>query len=178
MTLDDLFFIHIPKTGGTYVKFSLPGLPCSRKFNSITHATVNDSINLIGKRTLFTVVRNPYDWLESFYYWNLNGAKIKKKNQELLKYNSFQDFILDKGFLHLGPKQSDYLNGKVKPENILKTENLTTELKNFLKNNGIQETVLEEKIRENKLKEKVNWTKEMKTIVQDYYKEDFNLGYN
>lgn len=177
MTLDDLFFIHIPKTGGTYVKFSLPELPCSRKFNSITHATVNEAAHLIENRTLFTVVRNPYDWLESFYYWNINGAKVRKRNPEVQKYTNFQEFILDKGFVHLGMKQSDYLCNKVLPENILKTENLTAELSWFLKTNGITTNVLQDPIRVNTLKEKVYWTNKMKLIVQDYYEEDFKLGY-
>ena len=177
MTLDDFFFIHIPKTGGTYVKFSLPDLPCARKYNSTTHATVEEAKDLIGSRTLFTVVRNPYDWIESFYFWTINGAKVRKRNPEVQKYKTFQDFILNDGFVHFGLKQSDYIGNSILPNNILKTENLTVELTNFLKTNGVQHDVLQEKIRVNELKEKVMWTEDMKAIVQHYYADDFKLGY-
>ena len=174
MDVNDLFFIHVPKTGGTYVKFSIPELPSATMYNLPTHSCVEDIHHVLNNRLLFTVVRDPYDWLESFYFWNNYGARAKKRDKNILKYETFDSFILDAGFKFLPGKQSDYIHG-IPKSCIIKTENLTSELDSFLLSNGIKHDLLPNKVRENITKPNIFWSEEMRVVVNDYYADDFIL---
>lgn len=72
-------------------------------------------------------------------------------------------------------KQHEYLHHCVPYINILKTEYLNTDLKIFFARYGKNIEISTEKIRENKQKVSVLWTPEMKNIVYDYYKKDFDV---
>lgn len=178
MTAKDFFFIHIPKTGGTFVEKRIPDLTYPGKLKLKTHATLNDCKNYIDKKIVFSVVRNPYDWLESFYFFEHTRSKVKKRNPEILKYKCFEDFILDNNFHILGICQHQYLDNSVPITNILKTESLNNDLKKFFGKYGIILNFSEERIRVNSNKQPVTWTTEMKNLVYNFYKEDFErFGY-
>lgn len=179
MKFENFFFIHIPKTGGTFVTKNIPNLTLSRHYDLPTHATYNDCKYHLDNKIVFSVVRNPYDWLESFYFFEHTRSKVKKRNPEVLKYDSFDQFILEKGFVNLGSQQHEYLHHKIPDENILKTESLNTMLKEFFGKYGKVIDFPEEKIRVNNFKQKICWTNEMRNLVKCHYKKDFErFGYN
>ena len=179
MKLENFFFIHIPKTGGTFVAKSIPNLTLSKHYDLPTHATYSDCKYHLDNKIVFSVVRNPYDWLESFYFYEHTRSKVKKRNPEILKYKTFDKFVYEKGFINLGPRQHEYLHRNIPLENILRTESLNLMLKKFFGKYGKDISVPNEKIRVNHLKSKINWTEEMKDLVQTYYKDDFELfGYS
>jgi hypothetical protein len=172
MKFKDLFFIHIPKTGGTFVTKNLKGINYAKKFRYPTHSTYSDCKYLCENKIIFTVVRNPYLWLESWFYFGI------ERNNDIKKYKSFNKFITNEGFLNLngGLRQYEYINLKMPTEHILKTENLNEDLKKFLNLHNIKFNINEERIRENTKKpNNIFWSKEMKRIVNDYYSKDFKI---
>lgn len=176
---DDLFFIHIPKTGGTYVRYTLKSISSCIDHGMITHSTYSECQHLIKDKVPFTVVRNPYDWIASWYYFEHTRSKKYKRDPNVTKYKTFEDFILNKGFYNLNRPliQSQYTTG-IDKNNILKQENLIQDLDQFLKSNGYKFILPKEKIRENKLKQPIVWSNKMKDIFLSKYLEDFlNFGY-
>ena len=194
-----LLFIHIPKTGGTYVEevFNKYNYKIGRFDNNkhlqeknkcnFWHTPVkyNKNINFKDYR-VFTVVRNPYDRIISEYNWgnfgefykNLNVSKNTEINQFISKLNT-NEKIYD-GDCHLLPQSeylTDYYGNKV--ENIIHQENLDEELEKFINKYKLNVKLKKQK---NNIKEK-NYTQndlttESKNIIKNYYKEDFKLlGY-
>lgn len=88
-------FIHVPKTGGTSIEWALQNkkVPIEQK-----HKTSNEICELHPvaweQYFKFTVVRNPWDWLVSWYYW-----------RKLVKKMSFKEFLLNYNL----SKKYDYL---------------------------------------------------------------------
>ena len=128
---NSLFHMHIPKTGGTYVKNLLaeinllkhysPGhMKCSENF--YFYPDPSDSIPKLGlyqnqegfKESLrFCVIRNPFEWLVSFYYHTNNFADFNQIEQKGVggvrgMYPNFSRFVEaycnDKDFWPLGLK--------------------------------------------------------------------------
>lgn len=178
MKLENFFFIHIPKTGGTFVTKRILNLTLSKHYGLPTHATYNDCKYFIDNKIVFSVVRNPYDWVESFYFYEHTRSKVKKRNPKVLMYKTFDQFVYEQGFVHLGPRQHEYLHRKILPENILRTETLNFDLRQFFGKYGKIIEFPDEKIRVNHMKQKIIWTKEMKDLIRSYYKDDFEqFGY-
>tara|TARA_Y100000992_G_C21272879_1_gene497932 strand:+ start:425 stop:1108 length:684 start_codon:yes stop_codon:yes gene_type:complete len=194
-----LLFIHIPKTGGTYVEevFNKHNYKIGRFDNNkhleeknkcnFWHTPVkyNKNINFKDYR-VFTVVRNPYDRIISEYNWGsfgeyykkLNVSKNTEINQFISKLNT-NEKIYD-GDCHLLPQSeylTDYYGNKV--ENIIHQENLDKELEKFINKYKLNVKLSKQK---NNIKQK-NYTQndlntESKNIIKNYYKEDFELlGY-
>lgn len=73
-------FVHIPRTGGTSLSETLAGFGIQKQgkanFDSIyfKHATAKDLKRMLGDEFdtffRFSVVRNPWDWVVSNYYFN------------------------------------------------------------------------------------------------------------
>lgn len=178
MKYKNFFFIHIPKTGGTFVVKRIPQIQYAKKYFLPTHSSYSDCKYILENKIPFTVVRNPYTWLESFYYFNCFHHKEHKRNLDVIKFNDFYSFIYNKGFVYLGKKQHEYLGKSFPKENILKTESLNSDLIEFFLRYGKAVEFSDEKVRVNENKRKIKWTDEMKNIVYDYYSEDFHrFGY-
>lgn len=99
---DNLFFIHIPKTGGTSIKFHLLNNKLSGgKLLKPTHYTYDWFIKTdpkFKKKISFTIIRNPFDRFVSMFRFFTKEDRIKKQfgtnyNHILNKINSFEKFI-------------------------------------------------------------------------------------
>ncbi len=116
LVLPKSVFVHIPKTGGTWVRRAIEKsmglekdsseieLPSAEKWGHLAHAKVKDlkreANDVIEDRFMFAFVRNPLDWLKSCY--------MEKVYPEFVDYNlnfvtppkekiTFKEFVLEKG---------------------------------------------------------------------------------
>lgn len=168
--LGDFLFIHIHKTGGSSVKnFFHKG-----KGDKASHMTVKSIIKNIGmekfkKYSTFCVVRNPYDLIVSHYSYRVQTNRIKKIN--------FNDFILNKHFLHV-PPQVEYLkyNNEIYCNDILRYENLVDDVDKFITKHNINLNISNfPHSRKSKRKDYKEYftNKEVLDVVNEHYKEDF-----
>ena len=94
-----LIFIHIPKTGGSFLENKLQSLAADeyneyRRMSS--HFTINEYLNKIDKKYIvFGVVRNPYDRIMSAYNMIVRSSWSGHKNTyiKLNKPKTFETFI-------------------------------------------------------------------------------------
>lgn len=114
-------FVHIPKTGGTSLALALEGramkddvmlgdTPKARKRRRRVqgvasrgrlwkHSTLADIDGLISVEALsdlfaFTLVRNPWDRVVSYYHW-LRAQRFNHPMVQLAKAKGFEAFVLD-----------------------------------------------------------------------------------
>lgn len=88
MNRDKIQYIHIPKTGGTFV------LNCLYSTNNLSaeHIRIQQSNKIV-----LSCIRNPYNFYESFFnFFNEPNHKISNKFQYIAKeYNNIDIFIND-----------------------------------------------------------------------------------
>jgi len=192
-----LLFIHIPKTGGTFVEDEF------KKYNynvgrydpnknlrtkstcSFWHTPLKNNKNInFNDYITFTVVRDPYDRIISEYNWK----GFSHNNYGLTKDSEINDFvsklntndIIYKGDCHLVP-QTEYLTDAYgnKVQHILHQEHLNEELNEFIKTYRLGIELSTEKIQKksrNHTKDELNDTS--LKFIQKYFKKDFDyLGY-
>jgi chondroitin 4-sulfotransferase 11 len=101
-------FVHIPKTGGTSVEVALQGHP---EPDSIIHKTAleykNQNSDIWDDYFKFTIVRNPWDLMVSWWKWRMRNKKTTfpgfiKNQKNLIPGNEYLkpgltyfDFISD-----------------------------------------------------------------------------------
>lgn len=189
-----LLFIHIPKTGGTFVEDEF------KKYNynvgrhdpnknlrtnstcSFWHTPLksNKKINFKDYIT-FTVVRDPYDRIISEYNW-ANFPRYKgtglTRDTEINDFVSElnKDQIIYKGDCHLVP-QTEYLTDAYgnKVQHILHQEHLNEELNEFIKTYKLNiqlSTQKRNKQSRNHTKDELNDTS--LKLIQKYFKKDFD----
>ena len=95
-------FIHIPKTGGTSIENALLG--GKKQPTRIKHKRAKDYLKQYPKEWKqyfkFTVIRNPWDWMVSWYYWRGQNSKT-----------SIKEFLTNYRLVH--KKNSNYLPKKI-----------------------------------------------------------------
>jgi len=74
----NLVFVHVPRTGGTFVRKTLEGhLAVDPNAPSLaTHAPYRDLDRRFRDRPGFYVVRNPWDWYVSWYHYLLARGPV------------------------------------------------------------------------------------------------------
>jgi hypothetical protein len=129
-------FVHVPKTGGSSIQKWLLDNTNSCVAKSSKHHTLNTLEEKYGKFNFsFAVVRNPWDWCVSWYYFTRDRAlrrisKPKNKGKFSLEYNQqvLEDF--EKGFEYF--IENTNLKGQhqttIDVSYIMKLENINTDI--------------------------------------------------
>ena len=178
----DLYFIHIPKNGGTsfenhFLETSLGHYPITMYDQSIHDKTV-------------AIVRNPYTRLISCYnyskmeksYWHSTDASTRFGKHDLYDYccsHTFEEFIEDVcvtrtlfNHLQIKPQFTWVMNNKGKiPTNIIHLENMNEELSSLF---GFEVNM--SKINTSNTNNYSGYfTTDMENKVQHAFRKDFEL---
>ena len=184
-------FIHIPKTSGNSLSLFLKdfidnvvilrssnmgenqgiSIICEKTKKDIKHENITYYRNAYGEKIKnyfkFTIVRNPYDRILSFYFWS------KGKKDQVFNRNEFINFIKNNDSF-----QHKYIDNTF---HIIYFENLIDELKNIECFKDIVDfdnyPTLNASSNSKKNYIKI-FDKELKDLVFNKYKKDFELfGY-
>lgn len=191
-------FIHIPKNAGTYLRKIFPGM--NGGHDHITLATIRRYMpKLVRNNHTFAIVRNPWERTVSMYNnhvntnhmdikgWGNYGMRILRKH----KVRNFTDFVRllykhRNKIRGLGEivweKQIHFISdkkGKVIVDQIIRMENLDTEIERLKKRFDITLPTPPNKINVSGTKEyRTYYTPETKALVSIIFKEDIALtGY-
>jgi chondroitin 4-sulfotransferase 11 len=148
-------FVHIPKTGGTSIRsvFQSHG-PSSGRYPQLgNHATAEELRSALGRKTWarlrsIAVVRNPWDWSVSSYFWWIQRAE---RHHELVPIvesiramGSFDAFVKSPWFLrHVHNFEVGDLStwvcrgGQILITDILRFESLGTDWADFVSRNHL-----------------------------------------
>lgn len=154
-----MIFIHTPKCGGSFINSAFgkrfKRCPTMRWPEARGHKTYIEYKDIFEKRhqdiktyTSFTVVRNPWSWHVSWFFYIKSGKSGHPIEHELFKRMNFSDYIswLDTPTAqrgknpHFTKQVSDWLidkNEEIAVENILRQENLAEEFDEFIKRFGL-----------------------------------------
>jgi hypothetical protein len=181
-------FIHIPKTSGNSLSLFLnkyidnkvititnklgknQGIVIKSEFENINikHKKINYYHDTYGKKIndyyKFSIVRNPYDRILSYYFW---AKGMKNKNFIRDEFKKF--IILNKSILY----QNKYVDKSV---NIIYFENLINELKNielFKNIVNFDNYPMVNKSNNSTLDWRDVYDKELKDLVYKLFKKDF-----
>ena len=190
---NNVLFIHIPKTAGTYIEDTLKKFEKQQNFGYIKeyksykqHFTYNEYVNFYGKffidkLNIFTIIRDPYDRLYSAYKQKYSKSSDPKLI-EMFKSNDFEDFVLNK--LENILNNNNYYLGNIdhilpQTKFIENSTNLTIfpykkihNINNYLIINGIYVDINFVNINNNYLN---LYNNDMKKKVMKVYKDDFLL---
>ena len=181
-------FIHIPKTAGTSISSYFNERQIRLRVQPGKHDTINHIkqrfSNLYDSYSKFTVVRNPYDRMVSWYFYLKNECLQSGLPLEKAFPCNFIQWVKDPyGSLYAKQKLNIYKNGKdinmgyLDPQYtfldkdvvVLKYENLNNDLNNFFK----KEIKLPIKNSTNHEYYLNYYNKYALNVVYDIYKEDF-----
>ncbi len=180
--IDNFYFIHINKTGGSSIKKTLK-LP-------FCHYTAQESINKFGikeweRRFTFTAVRNPWDKVVSQYHYRIKINKSNLRNKPI-KFNDWikLTFVDQDPFYLNNPKmfmpQTDWISddtGKILVDFIIRFENLNDDFDKVCKKIGKSGKL--KHIKSTKHKHYRDYYDEnSKKIIETWFQKDIeNFGY-
>ena len=193
-----IFFIHIPKCGGTTIKAFFDHLICDaflvpkqykgvQKYLKIPPAhygiTLLEKLFVLDRIYSFAIVRNPYDRMLSDYRW----AKTNTVNPEMFQNMSFEEFCIYCTEQYL--LDSTYLDNHVTPQHMFISHNVN---KVFKFEDGL-ESAMREVFVDNRLElssklllpklnvssgENLVLNQKTKDLIYEFYVEDFKtFGY-
>lgn len=197
-------FIHVPKTGGTYIwQIENKGTPIisntkylghiavvenKRQFNRIYHPydaknayhTILES--KLNDKVVFSTVRNPYDWLVSFYsFLNKKGSYEYEITQKGFEYyiktlSEREDKWPNKKFIFF---QLFSTSGNFLCDWVNRTETLDNDMCDFAKKYNFKYQKKERQRIGKHMNYKTYYTDELIEIVQNTWKRELDLyGYN
>ena len=150
-------FIHIFKCGGNAIRKVLKDDSTCEEIGS-GHANARDVKELMGKEYddyyKFAIVRNPFDWLLSTYYYIVYSGytRHKEKVEQLESFNEFPQHYVDymmKEQMPLGANKctllKDYVtdvDGNLIVDYIGKMETLQKDMNYVLQSIGIDHTMI------------------------------------
>lgn len=189
-----LIFMHIPKTGGSSVSYHLKGISSDKvclaesRLGIDTGVSVNDpetgknvkhiSINKLIKQNpkykdyyKFTIVRNPYDRVMSYYFW-YKGTRRFRRGFERDNFKLFVKRLSDFQFKYI----TDPVTEELLVDKIVKYENLVEGLSSIPKLSKFNFSNLP---RLNVSRNNSSYyDKELKELVYNKFRKDFELfGY-
>lgn len=187
---NDFAFIHIPKTGGTSIKFSIlkncedaKWLPEERPMVNFTgdkddwrvvqHLPYSHWEDLLGDRWVFSVVRDPFVRAISYYVYLTKTMMCEDKFKSL----SFEEiFDVNKKSLNVSNKpQTDFLLDKNNKliKNIFKYENGFSEIENHIS------FEIDERVNTNPLYNYLDYYDEKRErLIRNIFEKDFeNFSY-
>lgn len=180
----DLLFIHIPKTGGTSVKTVLLAEKClyTRPWKH-RHESATQMKHLFGTQKFdalskFTIVRNPYDRLVSYYYRN---REERKAHPTLVL--TFREYVKwacshPKGRSIAPQAEQVLIDGVLAIDRLLRFESLVDDWKNLAEEYGLPAELPH--INASTLRPPFEecFDGMLSKLVLEAYKEDFSLfGY-
>ena len=136
-------YIHIPKTAGRTIRQTLGrhGLVLPPKVRGTSVHFRYEQLKDRNYDFYFSTIRDPLDWLQSFYFFSGFHANKKSKIDRKLSRLSFDEFImtdyyniLKTKFGHL--KQSDWVKN-LPIENLLRVSHLQDDLNAFCKEHDL-----------------------------------------
>jgi len=195
---NNIYFIHINKTSGSYIKKRLltdyihpdtfiAGVFDNSLYPPHTPPKYMPEINFNNYITTFTVVRNPYYRIISYY-----NMKIRRPTSEIIQEdaNDINVFISKNLYNNMDSKENfglflqveylyDFYGNRV--GNILHLENIKEEFNNFAKKYSI-DVVYDDTDYVNKTENPSatfdDLNQKSKKLIQKYYSEDFTtFGY-
>jgi hypothetical protein len=189
-------YFHIPKTAGLFINSRISESKNTSKIltpfiynsNYNTLLSSHPTISFVRKHLemsnderigFFTTVRNPYDRIYSLWKWSRRcGSSVSLEFPDVEE--NFEDFVisLDNGKYDINyfmQKQIFFLKGgEDRHVKIIKFENLNTEGKIFLEENGVTWSDIKVNVTPG-----INYidayTTISKNIVKEKYKEEFEL---
>ncbi len=137
-------FLHIPKTGGTWLRCALRSCAIKSREYDPHHGNLEECMHLLPDIPRFTILRNPFDWYAS--YWAMRQIKegaIKKNHRnwalDLIRADKdFNAFIQKSCLEHAGFLNDVYNQFTGAGVLTLRTESLRLDLANHLTNIGEQ----------------------------------------
>jgi len=162
-------FIHIPKNAGTAIET----LFCNSSFKiqPDKHANIHEVKrkfpNIYDSYSKFTIIRNPYDKMVSWYFYLKRNLG---ENHEVLKFNEWikdpSQFWHADDPIHFLDPQYTWIDDTVE---IIKFENLNKELNEFFGKN-IDLPIIN---KSNHDHYSTYYNRESLDVIYDRYKEDF-----
>ncbi len=206
-----VIFIHIQRTGGTSVSNALieadPDivyeLPLDPQKKRQKHCFISDiypilSSEIFSDYTKFSIVRNPYErlfsWYSMFKHKTINPGNVPEISNAITWFdtveaqmkpfmNSFEDFLSlpnEDFFQRFYYNQLDYLqiNQKLAVDNILRFENLTDDFNCLAQKLNIKINLPHINQSVNKNSYRDAYTEKTQNLIAERFQEDLNyFGY-
>lgn len=187
----NLVFIHIYKTAGTSLRSAFTRIDRDCVEIGYGHASYYEIVEKLENRIVFSIVRNPYDWIYSLYQYGKKYSShpfhvycITHSFDQFVKWFIANENILDtlnqtgqlNGRLQT---QTDYLsfNGKLMVSNVMKMESLEYDINSFLKRIGYEGIRLET-LNSTQYEKPNDFNRESIDLINKRYQSDFvNFNY-
>ena len=187
----NLVFIHIYKTAGTSLRSAFTRIDRDCVEIGYGHASYYEIVEKLENRIVFSIVRNPYDWIYSLYQYGKNYSShpfhvycITHSFDQFVKWFIANENILDtlnqtgqlNGRLQT---QTDYLslNGKLMVPNVMKMESLEYDINTFLKSIGYKGIRLDT-LNSTQYEKPKDFNRESIDLINKRYQSDFvNFNY-
>ncbi len=183
---NDVVFIHIPKTAGTSMRWTLDFNRVNKENGVRKHNDANKIIGLLGQEKWdavfkFTFVRNPWDRLLSFYHFRLRNNMITDEvlKQDFYKWATFKMTSKSPNSkIHFNLQaQTHWLKdqkGKINMDFIGRFEHLETDFKELATRLSLPSQLLELNVNPLKLDYRDHYDEELKSLVAKFYQEDIH----
>ena len=183
-------FVHIPKTGGTSIEKYFLGSADVGKKKINKHKRVGEYIKhdtkLFESYFTFSFVRNPYDFLVSYYIFRMkmiNGelGRVERFMRRQYKNSNFRDWVIHNFYNDSRViSHIDFLSyeSKIKVDFIGKFENLQEDFKIICNKIGIESKILPHTNKTRHRHYTEYYDEETKKIVAEKYAKDIEyFGY-
>lgn len=174
-------YIHIPKTAGRTIRNTLgpKGLIIPPKPRRGTNHFRYEQYDHNLYDIYFSTIRDPLDWLQSYYYFVTDRHRRGKRDRQISKFESFEEFISKKGYIYIKNKfgyltQSEWVTN-IPLQNLLRVSHLQEDLNLFSDENNLIRVELKNTGINSLRNRKVKIDSEIKSIIENDFADDYNL---